>query len=139
LLTGSATELTTEPRTLVTGSVTAWMPLDTPEVSPESNDGWLTVAASACCAGRDSSKQIPPPAIPNRATRRMTRCVFGFDMTTPSRRELSPAMLMPGRGVPGVSQATVADERSVRSPPYKCMGLNGYRSPEHLPWANASR
>ena len=69
-----------DPRRPVTGSVTAWMPPETPDVRPESNDGWLTVAASACSAERDRSKQIPPPAIANRAARRMTRRVFGFDI-----------------------------------------------------------
>jgi hypothetical protein len=44
-VTGSVTELTMDPRRPVTGSVTAWRPPETPDVSPESNDGWLTVAA----------------------------------------------------------------------------------------------
>jgi hypothetical protein len=64
----------------VTGSATAWMPPEMPDVSPESNDGGPSVAALACRAERDRSKQIPPLAIANRATRRMTRRAFGFDI-----------------------------------------------------------
>jgi hypothetical protein len=75
LVTGSVTVLTMDPRRPVTGSVTSWRPPETPEVTPESNDGWLTVAACACSAGRDSSTQIPPPAI---VARTMTRRAFGF-------------------------------------------------------------
>jgi hypothetical protein len=90
LLTGSVSELTTDPTALVTGSVTAWMPSETPDVNPESSDGWPMVAALACLAGRDRSKQIPPLVIANRAVRRMTRRVFGFDIDNspvPSRRD----------------------------------------------------
>ena len=80
LVTGSVTELTMDPRVPVTGSVTPSMTPETVDVSPESNDGWPTVAASACSAGNDKSKQIPPVVIANRVTRRMMRRVFGFDI-----------------------------------------------------------
>ena len=97
LVTGSVTELTMDPRVPVTGSVTASMAPETVDVSPESNDGWPTVAASACSAGNDKSKQIPPVVIANRVTRRMTRRVFGFDIDNSKSPGNSPAIRMPGR------------------------------------------
>ena len=90
-------------------------------MSPESNDGWPTVAASACSAGNDKSKQIPPVVIANRVTRRMTRRVFGFDIDNSK----SPGNSHPPYGCPAMGTRkiprqpmAVADERSVRSPTY---------------------
>jgi hypothetical protein len=80
LVTGSVTELTTDPRAPVTGSVTASMTPETPDVSPESNDGEPIVAALACVADSDRSRQIPPLAVATCATRRVTRRVLGFDI-----------------------------------------------------------
>jgi hypothetical protein len=70
----------TDPRAPVTGAVTAWTAPERPDVSPESGDGWPPGAAWACVAGSDRSKQIPPLAIANLATRSATRRVFGFDI-----------------------------------------------------------
>jgi hypothetical protein len=47
LVNGSVAELTSDPTTPMTGSVTAWRPPETPDVSPDSNEGWLLVAALA--------------------------------------------------------------------------------------------
>jgi hypothetical protein len=47
LVNGSVAELTSDPTTPMTGSVTAWRPPETPDVSPDSNEGWLIVAALA--------------------------------------------------------------------------------------------
>jgi len=69
----------------------------------------------------DSSRQIPQPAVANRVARRMTRRLFGFGIDNSH--------------YPRVSQAAVADEQSVRSPPYRCMGSGGHRSSEYLPRA----
>ena len=80
LVTGSVTVLTMDPTTPVTGAVTAWMAPAAPVVSPDSNGGGSPVAAWACFAGSDRTRQIPPPAIAHRAARRMTRRVFGFDI-----------------------------------------------------------
>jgi hypothetical protein len=79
LVTGLVTELRMDPTAPVTGSVTAWTVPETVDVSPESNDGgWPTVAACACAAGNDKTKQTPPVVIATCVTRRMTRRVFGF-------------------------------------------------------------
>jgi hypothetical protein len=137
LLAGFVTELTMEPTAPVTGAVTPWTVFETPDVRPESNDGWPAVAASACRAGRDRSKQIPQPAIVNRAAWLTTRRVFGFDID----HSLSPGGTLACRTDarlvwyligPGVSRAPVAGDRSVRSPPYKCTAA-GNRPPGYLP------
>jgi hypothetical protein len=47
LVNGSVAELTSDPTTPMTGSVTAWRPPETLDVSPDSNEGWLSVAALA--------------------------------------------------------------------------------------------
>jgi hypothetical protein len=47
LVNGSVAELTSDPTTPMTGSVTAWRPPETPDVSPDSSEGWLLVAALA--------------------------------------------------------------------------------------------
>src|SRR6185437_567710 len=47
LVNGSVAELTSDPTTPMTGSVTAWRPPEPPDVSPDSNEGWLIVAALA--------------------------------------------------------------------------------------------
>lgn len=47
LVNGSVAELTSDPTTPMTGSVTAWRPPETPDVSPDSSEGWLIVAALA--------------------------------------------------------------------------------------------
>jgi hypothetical protein len=47
LVNGSVAELTSDPTTPVTGSVTAWRSPETPDVSPDSNEGRLSVAALA--------------------------------------------------------------------------------------------
>jgi hypothetical protein len=47
LVNGSVAELTSDPTTPMTGSVTAWRPPETPDVSPDSNEGRLSVAALA--------------------------------------------------------------------------------------------
>jgi hypothetical protein len=47
LVNGSVAELTSDPTPPMTGSVTAWRPPETPDVSPDSNEGWLLVAALA--------------------------------------------------------------------------------------------
>jgi hypothetical protein len=47
LVNGSVVELTSDPTTPMTGSVTAWRPPETPDVSPDSNEGRLSVAALA--------------------------------------------------------------------------------------------
>jgi hypothetical protein len=117
LVTGSVTELTRDPRTLV---------------SPESSGGWLPVAASAWVAVSDRSKQIPPLAIANRAARRMTRRVLGFGIDNSRSRETTPALRMPGRGGARGSRAcrsAVADGRSVRSPAYSAEGRKEYPAP----------
>src|ERR1700733_2066859 len=51
-----------------------------PDVSPVSGDGSPPVAALACVAGSDRSRQTPPPAIAHLAIRSVTRRVFGFDI-----------------------------------------------------------
>jgi hypothetical protein len=117
LVTGSVTELTRDPRTLV---------------SPESSGGWLPVAASAWVAVSDRSKQIPPLAIANRAARRKARRVLGFDIDNSRSRETTPALRMPGRGGARGSRAcrsAVADGRSVRSPAYSAEGHKEYPAP----------
>jgi hypothetical protein len=83
------TSLKMDPRRPVMGSVAGWRPSETPDASPESTDGWLSVAAWACVAGRDRSRQIPPLAIANRAARRMTR-VLGFDIDNSQPPETHP-------------------------------------------------
>jgi hypothetical protein len=84
LVTVWVRELTTDPRVPVIGSVTVWTAPETPDVSPESKDGWGSFAARACVAvsvaGSDRSTQIPPLAIANLATRSATRRVLGFDI-----------------------------------------------------------
>jgi hypothetical protein len=47
LVNGPVAELTSDPTTPMTGSVTAWRPPETPDVSPDSGEGWLLVAALA--------------------------------------------------------------------------------------------
>jgi hypothetical protein len=47
LVNGSVAELTSDPTTPMTGSVTVWRPPETPDVSPDSNEGRLSVAALA--------------------------------------------------------------------------------------------
>jgi hypothetical protein len=80
LVTGLVAVSTMDPSAPVTGPVTDWRPFATPDVSPESSDGCPMVAASACRAGIDRSKQIPQPAIVSGAARRTTRRLFGFDI-----------------------------------------------------------
>jgi hypothetical protein len=88
---GLVMSLKMDPRTLVMGSVAGWRPSgETPDASPGSNDGRLSVAAWACVAGRDRNRQIPPLAIANRAARRMTRRVLGFDIDNSQPPETHP-------------------------------------------------
>ena len=83
LVCGLSRVLTTDPRALVTGSVTVWRTPETPDVTPESVDGWLPVAAWAGWARNARNSQIPPLAMANLAARRIrrtTRRVLGFDI-----------------------------------------------------------
>ncbi len=83
LVTGLSRVLTTDPRALVTGSVTGWRTPVTPDVTPESVDGWLPVAAWAGWARSARNSQTPPLVTANRAARRIRRTmrrVFGFDI-----------------------------------------------------------
>jgi hypothetical protein len=96
--------LATDPSVPVTGSVTAWITPETPDVSPESSVGWPSVAACACCAGSDRSRQMPPLAMANLAARRMMRRLFGFDID--SSRKI-PGQLSGGSGQAHCSFTTV--------------------------------
>ncbi len=83
LVTGLSRVLTTDPRALVTGSVTGWRTPATPDVTPESVDGWLPAAAWAGWARSARNSQIPPLVMANLAVRRIRRTmrrVFGFDI-----------------------------------------------------------
>jgi hypothetical protein len=87
LVTGSVTVLMMDPRAPVTGSVTAWRAPDTVDVMPDSGDGWSPVAACACVAGSERSRQTPPAPDAIRAARTTARRVFGFGIGNSRRRE----------------------------------------------------
>ena len=125
LVCGLSRVLTTDPSALVTGSVTGWRTPETPDVTPESVDGRLPVAAWAGWARSARNSQIPPLAMANLAARRNPEndaaCTRLRHRQLPVAGKLTPAVRMPGYGRPGRSRvipAAVADRRPVRSPPY---------------------
>jgi hypothetical protein len=93
-----------DPSAPVTGAVAAWMPLETPDVSPDSSEGWPVVAALATPVGSHRSTEIPPLAIANRTVQRVTRRVCCFDIDNPRSTD--------GRGRAYCTVTTVQQDRA---------------------------